>query len=83
MNSDRWATTLSTERIAALTHHEMLAVRKAGWQMLDAIQPRLRQNAEDLLTATMVLAAPWPDSRDYGFRLFGEQLQPSELTPAW
>jgi hypothetical protein len=81
-NTDRWLTTISTERVAELTHHEVVAVRRAGWQMLAKMLPRLRQNSEDLLTATMVMASKWEDSRQYGFTLFGELLQSAELSPA-
>jgi predicted DNA-binding WGR domain protein len=81
-NADRWVGNLSTERIAELTHHEILVVREAGWQMLGKILPRLRQSSEDLLAATLVMASKWDDSRAYGFTLFGEILQPAELTPA-
>ncbi len=81
-NADLWVGNLSTERIAELTHHEILVVREAGWQMLGKILPRLRQSSEDLLAATLVMASKWDDSRAYGFMLFGEILQPAELTPA-
>ncbi len=81
-NADRWVANLSTERIAELTHHEILVVREAGWQMLGKILPRLRQSNEDLLAATLVMASKWDDSRAYGFILFGETLQPAELNPA-
>jgi hypothetical protein len=81
-NSDRWAATLSTERITELTHHEILTVRQSGWKMLSAVCPRLRQSTNDLLAATLVLASTWEDSRQYGFTLFGETLQPSELSPS-
>jgi predicted DNA-binding WGR domain protein len=82
VNADRWLTTISTERVAELTHHEVVAVRRAGWQMLAKMLPRLRQNPEDLLTATMVMSSKWEDARQSGFRLFGELLQPTELSPA-
>jgi predicted DNA-binding WGR domain protein len=81
-NSSRWANTLETEKIAELTHHEILAIRIAGWQMLEQILPRLRQHASELLAATMVMASKWADSRQFGFKLFGELLIPNELTPA-
>jgi hypothetical protein len=81
-NSDRWAVTMSTERIAELTHHEILAVRQSGWKMLSTVLPRLRQSTDDLLAATLVMASKWEDSRQYGFNLFGEILQPSELSPS-
>jgi predicted DNA-binding WGR domain protein len=81
-NAERWASSLSTERIVELTHHEIRSVRSAGWQMLDAILPRLRQSAEDLLAATSVMDSAWEDARQSGFGLFGETLQPTELTPA-
>jgi predicted DNA-binding WGR domain protein len=81
-NAERWVDSLTTAKIAELTHHEILAVRAAGWQMLGQILPRLRQSAADLLAATLVMASKWTDAREYGFRLFGEILQPSELTPA-
>jgi HEAT repeat protein/predicted DNA-binding WGR domain protein len=81
-NSDRWAVTMSTERIAELTHHEILAVRQSGWKMLSTVLPRLRQSTDDLLAATLVMASKWDDSRQYGFNLFGEILQPSELSPS-
>jgi predicted DNA-binding WGR domain protein len=80
-NGDRWVPNLSTERIAELTHHEIRSVRAAGWQMLDAILPRLRQSSEELLAATLVMDSAWEDARQYGFVLFGEKLQPTELTP--
>ncbi len=81
-NSDRWAVTLSTEKIVALTHHEMLAVRESGWKMLNVVLPRLRQSNDDLLAVTIVMDSKWEDSRQYGFNLFGEILQPSKLSPS-
>jgi hypothetical protein len=81
-NADRWVESLTTAKIAELTHHEILVVRAAGWQLLDLILPRLRQHSEDLLAATLVMASKWTDAREYGFKLFGEVLQPSELSPA-
>jgi predicted DNA-binding WGR domain protein len=81
-NAEQWVDSLTTAKITELTHHEILAVREAGWHMLDRILPRLRQNTEDLLAATLVMASKWTDAREYGFRLFGEILQPRELTPA-
>jgi predicted DNA-binding WGR domain protein len=81
-NSSRWANTLDTEKIAELTHHEILTVRGSGWQMLEQILPRLRQQTGDLIAATMVMASKWEDSRLFGFKLFGELLTPAELTPA-
>ncbi len=81
INADRWVPNLSTERIVELTHHEIRSVRAAGWQMLDAILPRLRQSSEELLAATLVMDSAWEDTRQYGFLLFGEKLQPPELTP--
>jgi predicted DNA-binding WGR domain protein len=81
-NAERWVDSLTTAKIAELTHHEILAVRSAGWHMLDRILPRLRQSTEDLLAATLVMASKWTDAREYGFKLFGEVLQPQELTPA-
>ncbi|PSB56509.1 WGR domain-containing protein [Chamaesiphon polymorphus] len=82
VNSTRWADTLATEQIAELTHHEILAIRVAGWQMLEQILPRLRQQPADLLAATMVMASKWEDSRQFGFKLFGELLTPTELSPS-
>jgi predicted DNA-binding WGR domain protein len=81
-NSTRWAQTLDTEKIAELSHHEILAVRTSSWQMVEQILPRLRQQASDLLAATMLMASKWEDSRLFGFKLFGETLTPAELTPA-
>ena len=81
-NSTRWADTLTTEKIAELSHHEILAVRTSSWQMLEQILPRLRQQPSDLLAATIVMASKWEDSRLFGFKLFGETLVPAELTPA-
>jgi predicted DNA-binding WGR domain protein len=81
-NSHRWAKTLTTEKIAELTHHEILAVRESGWQMSEQILPRFRDNPADLLAATMIMASKWADSRQFGFKLFGKLLQPAELTPA-
>jgi predicted DNA-binding WGR domain protein len=81
-NSTRWAQTLATEQIGELTHHEILTVRESGWQMFEQILPRLRQQSSELLAATVVMASKWEDSRQFGFKLFGELLTPSELSPA-
>jgi predicted DNA-binding WGR domain protein len=81
-NTSSWAQTLATEQIGELTHHEVLAVRVAGWQMLEQILPRLRQQSSELLAATVVMASKWEDSRQFGFKLFGELLTPAELSPA-
>jgi predicted DNA-binding WGR domain protein len=81
-NSSQWAQTLDTDKIAELSHHEILAVRESSWQMLTQILPRLRQQAGELLAATMVMASKWEDARQFGFQLFGETLTPAELTPA-
>ncbi|WP_373541018.1 WGR domain-containing protein [Chamaesiphon sp.] len=80
-NSHRWADTLTTAQIGELTHHEVLTIRVAGWQMLERILPRLRQQSDDLVAATVVMASKWADSRQFGFKLFGELLIPTELTP--
>ena len=50
--------------------------------MLAQVLPRLRQQPSDLLAATIVMASKWEDSRLFGFKLFGETLTPTELTPA-
>ncbi len=81
-NSSLWAQTLAIEQIAEFSHHEILAIRASSWQMLTQILSRLRQQKSDLLTATMVMASKWADSRQFGFQLFGETLTPAELTPA-
>ena len=81
-NSSRWADTLDTEKIAELTHHEILAIRVAGCQMLAQILPRLRQQPTELLAATLVMASKWEDSLQFGFELFGKLLTPAELTPS-
>jgi predicted DNA-binding WGR domain protein len=81
-NSTSWAQTLATEQIGELTHHEVLAVRASGWQMFEQILPSLRQRSSELLAATVVMASKWEDSRQFGFKLFGELLAPAELTPA-
>jgi hypothetical protein len=81
-NSQLWAETLTTEQIAELSHHEILAVRVSSWQMTEQVLPRLRQHSTDLLAATMIMASKWADSREFGFKLFGELLTPAELTPA-
>jgi predicted DNA-binding WGR domain protein len=81
-NSTRWAQTLAIKQIGELTHHEVLAVRASGWQMFEQILPSLRQHSSELLAATVVMASKWEDSRQFGFKLFGELLAPTELTPA-
>lgn len=79
---DRWSATLPTAEIAQFTHHEMLSVRTAGWRMLEAILPRLRQSELDLLDIVRVLESTWEDTRQFGFKLFRDDLKPDELTPA-
>lgn len=79
---DRWSATLPTADIAQFTHHDMLSVRTAGWQMLSAILPRLRQSETDLLDIVRVLESTWEDTRQFGYKLFRDDLKPDELTPA-
>jgi hypothetical protein len=77
-----WAESLDTSAIALLTHHEVMAVRQSGYQMLRQILPRLRQSAMELVNTVMVFDSRWTDAKQFGFELFGQHLQPEDFTPA-
>jgi hypothetical protein len=77
-----WAESLDTSAIALLTHHEVMAVRQSGYQMLRQILPRLRQSAMELVNTVMVFDSRWTDAKQFGFELFGQLLQPEHFTPA-
>jgi hypothetical protein len=77
-----WAQSLETSVIALLTHHEVMAVRQSGYQMLRQSLPRLRQSAMELVNSVMVFDSRWADAKQFGFELFGQLLQPEDFTPA-
>jgi hypothetical protein len=77
-----WAQSLETSAIALLAHHEVMAVRQSGYQMLRQSLPRLRQSAMELVNSVMVFDSRWADAKQFGFELFGQLLQPEDFTPA-
>lgn len=77
-----WAERLETSVIALLTHHEVMAVRQSGYQMLRQSLPRLRQSVMELVNTVTVFDSRWEDAKQFGFELFGQLLQPEDFTPA-
>jgi predicted DNA-binding WGR domain protein len=77
-----WAESLETSVIALLTHHEVMAVRQSGYQMLRQSLPRLKQSAIELMNTVMVFDSRWADAKQFGFELFGQHLQPEDFPPA-
>ncbi|MEE3717559.1 HEAT repeat domain-containing protein [Tumidithrix elongata RA019] len=81
-NVSTWANSFTTAAIAQLGNHEVQAVRSASYAMCERILQRLHRQPEELLAALPLLESRWDDSRLFGFRLFGELLQPEDFTPA-
>jgi hypothetical protein len=80
-NGAIWASSFSTSEIAQFGNHEVLTVRSASYTMGEQILPRLHRQPEELLAALPFLESRWDDARLFGFRLFGELLQPEDFTP--
>jgi hypothetical protein len=81
-NGSIWASSFTTSEIAQFGNHEVLTVRSAAYAMGEQILPRLHRQPEELLAALPFLESRWDDARLFGFRLFGELLQPGDFTPA-
>ncbi|ELS32438.1 MULTISPECIES: WGR domain-containing protein [Pseudanabaena] len=81
VNGSVWASSFTTAEIAQFGNHEVLTVRRAAYAMGEQILPRLHRQPEELLAALPFLESHWDDARLFGFRLFGELLQPEDFTP--
>jgi hypothetical protein len=81
-NASIWAHSFTTVAIAQLGSHEVQTVRSASYAMCEQILQRLHRQPEELLAAIPFLESRWDDARLFGFRLFGELLQPEDFTPA-
>ena len=81
-NGSVWASSFTTSEIAQFGNHEVLTVRNASYAMCEQILPRLHRQPGELLAALPFLESRWDDARLFGFRLFGELLQPEDFTPA-
>jgi predicted DNA-binding WGR domain protein len=81
-NASTWADSFTTTEIALFGNHEVQAVRTASYAMCQQILQRLHRQPEELLAALPFLESRWDDARLFGFRLFGELLQPEDFTPA-
>ncbi len=81
-NGSVWASSFTTSEIAQFGNHEVLTVRNASYAMCEQILPRLHRQPEELFAALPFLESRWDDARLFGFRLFGEFLQPEDFTPA-
>jgi predicted DNA-binding WGR domain protein len=80
-NGAIWASSFTTSEIAQFGNHEVLTVRSAAYAMGEQILPRLHRQPEELLATLPFLESRWDDARLFGFRLFGELLQPEDFTP--
>jgi hypothetical protein len=81
-NGTVWASSFTTSEIAEFGNHEALTVRYASYAMGEQILQRLHRQPEELLAVLPFLESRWDDARLFGFRLFGELLQPEDFTPA-
>jgi predicted DNA-binding WGR domain protein len=81
-NASIWANSFTTAEIAQFGNHEVQAVRTAFYVMCEQVLPRLYRQPDELLAALPFLESRWDDARLFGFRLFGELLQPEDFTPA-
>ncbi|MCS6899500.1 MAG: hypothetical protein NZX77_06990 [Polyangiaceae bacterium] len=63
--------------LTQLCDQETLAVRKIGWQLLEANLARVKA---DMAGAIRVLDSPWEDTRAWAFRFFREQLSGEDFT---
>jgi predicted DNA-binding WGR domain protein len=81
-NASAWAESFTTAAIAQFGSHEVQAVRTASYAMCQQILQRLHRQPDELLAALPFLESRWDDARLFGFRLFGELLQPEDFTPA-
>ncbi|WP_103669708.1 hypothetical protein [Pseudanabaena sp. BC1403] len=81
VNRSVWASSFTIAEIAQFSNHEVLTVRIASYAMGEQILPRLHRQPEELLAALPFLESHWDDARLFGFRLFGELLQPEDFTP--
>lgn len=81
-NASIWANSFTTAEIAQFGNHEVQAVRTAAYAMCEQVLQRLHRQPDELLAALPFLESRWDDARLFGFRLFGELLQPEDFTPA-
>lgn len=70
---------LSVEELVKLASHDVLSVRESSWAMCQQGIERLRKSME---STVRLLDAKWNDSREFGFKLFREQIDEADLTSA-
>lgn len=81
-NASIWANSFTTAEIAQFGSYEVQAVRTASYAMCEQVLQSLHRQPDELLAALPFLESRWDDARLFGFRLFGELLQPEDFTPA-
>jgi hypothetical protein len=81
-NVSIWAERFTTAAIAQFSGHEVRSVRLAAYAMCQQTLQRLHRQPDELIAALPFLESRWDDARLFGFRLFGELLQPSDFSPA-
>lgn len=77
-HADNWHENVSTQEIVDFTNHEVLAVRRASWQIAEKAFDRLRGEVSYLVRA---LDAKWDDSQEFWQSFFRTKLTAEELTP--
>lgn len=73
-----WKDEITADEIVDLTNAEVLAVRRASWQIADQTIEKLRGQVSELLRA---LDSKWEDSREFWFEYFRKNFTENELTP--
>jgi predicted DNA-binding WGR domain protein len=81
-NASTWSNSFTTAEIAQFGNHEVQSMRTASYAMCEKVLQRLHRQPDELLAALPFLESRWDDARLFGFRLFGELLQPEDFTPA-
>lgn len=70
---------LSIEQISGLAQHEILTVRQAAWAFLESSVGRVRKHMDE---AILLFRSEWTDTREFGFRYFGESFTAKDWPPA-
>jgi predicted DNA-binding WGR domain protein len=76
--ADEWRDEFSIEEIIEFSNHEILALRRAAWQIGEQTAEKLRGEVSLLVRA---LDAKWQDSRRFWREFFRRKFTTNELTP--
>ncbi len=79
-NSDSLWSEFGANQLVKFANHEVLAIRQAGWQMMELKLESILNDEDEMLCAVKMLEAKWEDSQEFARSLF-DKLDDQDWTP--